>query len=105
MRTRQSTMIKSYRFFQQLTLLPFIEKIMLFGSRAKGTHDSRSDIDLAVKCPLATESDWNGVMEIIENADTLLKIDCIRFDKIQNKKFENALMEAHIVLFERRKTL
>ncbi len=34
-------------------------------------------------CPNATADDWLQVIDIIENADTLLKIDCIKFD--QNK--------------------
>lgn len=104
MRTRQLVKILSYNFLQQLITLPFVKKIILFGSRAKGSNDTRSDIDLAIECPKASALDWNCVMEIIENADTLLKIDCVRFDKIQSKRFKNAILEDQVILFERKKT-
>jgi predicted nucleotidyltransferase len=95
-----ATEISSYRFFKDLTALPFIEKIYLFGSRAKGLHEDRADIDLAILCPLASDLEWDKVLKIIEEADTLLKIDCVRYDKIKNEKFLNAIMKNHIVLYE-----
>lgn len=104
MRTRNLAKILSYNFLKQLAVLPFVKKIALFGSRAKGTHDTRSDIDLAIDCPLASAFDWNRVCEIIEDADTLLKIDCVRFDKIRNKRFKNAIIQDHVILFERGKS-
>lgn len=75
--------IANYTFIQQLTLLPYVEEIWLFGSRARGDNQERSDIDLAILCPHASAHDWLAVVDIIENADTLLKIDCVRFDTLQ----------------------
>ena len=95
--------IKKYQFFKKLCILPFIDTIYLFGSRARGDFRERSDIDLAIECPQATKKDWSQVMAIIENADTLLSIDCVRLDMLNN----NALLEeinAHkILMFERKK--
>ncbi|MCP5491978.1 MAG: nucleotidyltransferase domain-containing protein [Chlamydiales bacterium] len=59
-----------------------IDKILLFGSRARGDYRERSDIDLAIWCPNASDADWNSILEIIENANTLLKIDCVRLDSM-----------------------
>ena len=42
-------------------------------------NDEHSDIDIAIINPNITDQEWLEVMDIIENADTLLKIDCIRF--------------------------
>ncbi|MCE5294241.1 MAG: nucleotidyltransferase domain-containing protein [Chlamydiales bacterium] len=100
MRTRHFAKILSYKFFKKLATLAFVKKIILFGSRAKGTNDDRSDIDLAIDCPLATAVEWNSVMQIIENADTLLKIDCVRLDKIQSERFKNEILEDQVILFE-----
>ena len=74
--------ITKYRFINQLQNLPFVEQILLFGSRARGDNSERTDIDLAILCPSANDSDWLQVTEIIDNADTLLKIDCIRLDSL-----------------------
>lgn len=70
-----------YKFIDKLKKLSFVKEIWLFGSRARGDCQERSDIDIAIVCPNATDSDWLEVNHIIENADTLLKIDCIRLDK------------------------
>lgn len=56
-------------------------KIWLFGLRARGDHRPKSDIDLAILCPNATETDWLSVMDIIDDSDTRLKIDCVKFDQ------------------------
>jgi predicted nucleotidyltransferase len=73
-----------YRFMDQLKALPFVEAIYLYGSRARGDHSPRSDIDLAILCPYASHKDWLKVLEIIEESDTLLGIDCIRLDELKD---------------------
>ncbi|MBP9725953.1 MAG: nucleotidyltransferase domain-containing protein [Gammaproteobacteria bacterium] len=74
--------ILKYSFWQRLQQLPFVEKIVLYGSRARQDNQERSDIDIAISCPKATKIDWQKVLNIIENADTLLKIDCVRLDTL-----------------------
>ncbi len=64
--------------------MPFIDEIRLYGSRARGDHKERSDIDLAIVAPTASNEEWLKVPVIIENADTLLKVDYIRFDRLEN---------------------
>lgn len=76
--------IEKFDFIKRLAGLPFVEAIYLFGSRARQEERPRSDIDLAIDCPSATNQDWQEVMDIIENADTLLSIDCIRLDKLSD---------------------
>jgi nucleotidyltransferase substrate binding protein (TIGR01987 family) len=88
-----------YKFLEKLKTLPFIDEIWLFGSRARGDNQSRSDIDIAIICPSATNSDWLKIDEIIENSDTLLKIDCVRFDKnkISNQLYNNILKDKRVI--------
>lgn len=88
-----------YEFFKKLTSLPYVEKIYLFGSRAKGIADERADIDLAIECPRASDKNWSQVLEIIENADTLLQIDCVRLDQVKSKKFKDAILKDHKILY------
>nr|WP_232279120.1 nucleotidyltransferase [Rickettsia akari] len=49
-----------------------------------------------------TDQKWLKVMDIIENADTLLKIDCVRFEstKISRELYENILKEKKIIYFK-----
>ena len=94
--------ITDYGFFKQLEALPFIEQIWLFGSRARGDNEERSDIDIAISCPAATSEDWLKVLDIIEQADTLLKIDCVRVDDLgPNDKFTENVLKFKKIIYKK----
>lgn len=95
------TNILNYDFFNQLTSLPFIADIYLYGSRARGEERTRSDIDLAVSCPDASESQWHQVLDIIENADTLLPIDIVRLDTLPDGALKENIRKDHRVLYRK----
>lgn len=81
-----------------------MDEILLYGSRARGDHRSRSDIDLAIICPQASTQDWFHVLEIIDEGDTLLKVDCVRFDTLQNSNpLKTAILRDAVVLFKKKK--
>ena len=90
-----------YRFIEKLKKLSFIKSIYLFGSRARGDQSKTSDIDLAIDCPTAGEKDWLQIMDVIEDADTLLKIDCVRLEQANTRLKENIYREG-VKLYERR---
>ena len=73
--------LTDYHFLQEIAALDVVDAIYLFGSRARGDNRDRSDIDIAVLCPRATKKEWLSILNIVENADTLLMIDCIRLDE------------------------
>lgn len=93
--------IKNYEFYYKLRTLPFVDEIWLFGSRAKGLDLERSDIDLAILCPSATLEEWQKLRKIIDHADTLLKIDCLRFDQLQDDHLKREIEQTKTVLFKR----
>lgn len=94
-----NTDIIQYQFIDKLKALNFVEQLWLFGSRARGDNQPRSDIDMAIICPNATEEDWLQVMNIIDEADILLKIDCVKFDKdrISHELYENILKDKKVI--------
>ncbi|HEX4159326.1 MAG TPA: nucleotidyltransferase domain-containing protein [Rhizomicrobium sp.] len=69
-----------YLVAERLMPFPEIEKIVLFGSRARGDAMPRSDIDLAVACPRADAKVWSDIVEAAEEAPTLLRIDLVRME-------------------------
>ncbi|MGE4214309.1 MAG: nucleotidyltransferase domain-containing protein [Anaerotignaceae bacterium] len=75
------------------------DKIVLFGSRARGDHKQRSDIDLAVyempqeKQPLFY---WD-----IEEIPTLLKFDIVHITKDTDKVLIENIEKDGIVLYEK----
>lgn len=99
------SIITDKKFFQTLKSLDFIEKIYLFGSRAIGNHTERSDIDLAIDCPEANSTQWQTVADVIDQADTLLKIDYVRYDKINDAEFLKAINTHKVCLYQKGKDM
>lgn len=93
--------IKDYKFIKKLEILPFVEAIYLFGSRTQNKHPQFSDIDLAIVCPKATILEWQKILDIIDQADTLLKIDCIRYDSLPTGKFKQEIDKNKKIIYER----
>jgi predicted nucleotidyltransferase len=91
------TGLETYRFWRDIAALPFVDAVWLYGSRAHGNFRPRADIDLAVEAPRADARDWDRVLEIVENADTLLEIDCVRLDTV-DPDFRVRLMRDAIAL-------
>ena len=86
--------ISRYDFFRQICRLPFVAKVVLFGSRARGDHHDHSDIDLAVFCDQASDEEWRQVLDCLreDRIDTLLKVDCVHFER------SNAALKEHIMI-------
>lgn len=76
-----------------------VEKIILFGSRARGDAEDKSDIDIAIVCPGITDRAWIDLCENIENAHTLLEINVIKFDTA-GKKLQNKILQEGKILYE-----
>lgn len=94
--------IRSFQFFKDLTKLAIIEKIYLYGSRARGDHKSRSDIDLAIVCSQASDDDWYLVLDIVDAADTLLKIDCVRLDTLgDSNPLKKSIIHDGVILYQK----
>jgi predicted nucleotidyltransferase len=94
--------LPAYKFLNELKQLPSIEKIILFGSRARGTARSRSDIDLAIALhpsPQLTQR-WASVLDVIDNADTLLHIDCINLNELTSPALRHNIEKEGVVLFQ-----
>lgn len=88
---------------QALQRLPFVEALYLFGSRARGTHQPRADVDLAVWCPKATPAEWLHLLDAVEEAHTLLLIDCVRLDlEAPDSPLRANIEREKVVLFERK---
>ncbi len=59
-----------------------IEKVVIFGSRAKGNYSSGSDIDLAVKGDGISFSQLMDINVGIEDLGLLYKVDVVSYNKV-----------------------
>lgn len=85
---------------ERIRTRPAVDKIILFGSRAHGQHDERSDIDLAVLCPGADLKEWTTIWNIVDEAPTLLSIDLVRLDEA-GEDLRHEIEQEGVVLYER----
>lgn len=83
-----------------LKAFPEVERVILFGSRARGDQGFRADIDIAVECPTADIIRWSDMVDAVEEAPTLLEIDLIRLEEAPPELVANILLEGR-VLYER----
>lgn len=91
-----------YRFVERLAQLPFVQRIVLYGSRARGEERDRSDIDIAISAPTADRDDWQKVVDTVEDADTLLVIDCVRLDDLPpGDRLRRSIEADGVVLYQR----
>lgn len=73
------------------------EKIVLFGSRARGDYKERSDVDIAV---------YGNVSELFtididEKAPTLLKFDIVYMNKPVQEELRLAIEKEGVTLYEK----
>lgn len=60
---------------------PEIKEAILFGSRARNDASDRSDIDLSISAPQATERQWLEISAFLEEESlTLLPLDIVRWE-------------------------
>ena len=72
-----------------------LDKVILFGSRARGTNRERSDIDLAVSGENVLR--FEELLE--ERADTLLSFDVINLDEIASDKLRESIAREGQLLY------
>ena len=73
-----------------------IKKVILFGSRAKGTNSERSDIDIAV-----SGGDFSSfACDVEEKINTLLKFDVVNLDKNLSPDFRTEIEKYGVLIYE-----
>jgi predicted nucleotidyltransferase len=85
---------------EKLKAFPEVERIVLFGSRARGDAGVRADIDLAIACPHADAKRWSDIVDAAETAPTLLQIDLVRLEAAPSELLDQIAREGQ-VLYER----
>lgn len=75
------------------------EKIILFGSRARGDHKERSDIDLAVYG--LSKEDQSLFWSNIEDLPTLLQFDLVFVDRDTDPNLLENIEKDGVVIYEK----
>ncbi len=83
----------------RLASFPEVERVVLYGSRARGDHAPRSDIDLAIEC--SDYAAWGHIWAYLEyDAPTLLDIDATRLSSAPDE-LRRHIDRDGVMLYER----
>lgn len=82
---------------RDLAVLHGQERVVLFGSRARGDHRERSDIDLA-----CSGGDYvRFALDVDEQTPTLLEFDVVNLDAPVQDELRDAIAREGVVLYEK----
>ena len=74
-----------------------VQKVILFGSRARGTHTERSDIDIA-----GVGGDFDAFYwDIKENTHSLLMFDIVNMDESTSDDLREEIEKDGIMIYEK----
>jgi predicted nucleotidyltransferase len=76
----------------------YIEKVVIFGSRARGDNDLKSDIDLAI---YSQQSLTEFVEDIEMNTKTLLEYDFSHMNIVKDQFFIEQVNKEGIIIYEK----
>lgn len=84
-----------------LECFPDVDKAVLFGSRAKGTHKLGSDVDLAL---VGSELEWREIGKIYDALDDLplpYRFSLVRLDEKTDAEVAGHIARVGIPIFDR----
>ena len=85
------------RIVAGLKSIPEVERVYLFGSRARGDGAPRADVDIAVSCPSADEDGWLRIWDTVERTETLLFVDLVRLEEAPQALKAQILSEGKLI--------
>ncbi len=77
------------------------EKIILFGSRAKGNYNNHADFDFAVISTKPNTKKQREILEEIEEVSGLYSVDIVYLDDVE-ENFKQLVLRTGKILYERR---
>ena len=80
---------------------PEIDFILLFGSRALGDAEERSDIDICISAPSMSKKKWLEIKTMADKAKTLLWITVVNFD-CSPETLQKRNLEEGVIVYKRK---
>ncbi len=80
---------------------PAIERVLIFGSRAKGGARPGSDIDLAVIAPEMTDAEFARLWNAIDDLPLVFKVDLLHWDRLANTRLKDKIPREGCLFYAR----
>jgi len=79
-----------------------VEKVILYGSRAKGNYRPGSDIDLALFGTQLGRSTLSKLSALLDESPIPYQVDLTRWDDIENESLREHIQRAGVVFYVRK---
>lgn len=70
-----------------------IEQVLIFGSRAKGSHKPYSDIDLAVVAPKMSDLEFTKLWNELDSLELVFKLDLLHWDRLGQQNLKDSILK------------
>ena len=80
---------------------PTIEKVVLYGSRAKGTHKPGSDIDLTLYGNAISQPETNQILDELDALDLPYSIDLSVYSRLSHPQLREHIERIGVVFYAR----
>ncbi|TYP50917.1 nucleotidyltransferase domain-containing protein [Thermosediminibacter litoriperuensis] len=81
---------------------PAVQKVLLFGSRARRDFKNTSDVDLAVFSEDISEREFNLLVNEIDEIDTVLSFDVVHYEKLKKDSLRESILRDGVLVYERK---
>lgn len=78
---------------------PYIEKVVIFGSRARGTAKPSSDVDLAVIAPGMDDQEFTRLWNDLDGLPLVFQLDVLHFDRLANPSLKEKILRDGKILY------
>jgi predicted nucleotidyltransferase len=85
---------------REFQALPFVERMVLFGSRAFGDHDERSDVDLAL-LGLISRRQWIHLRERTYRYRTLYWVSIVHWNS-NPPALQRRILETGVIIYDKK---
>ncbi|KXG78808.1 hypothetical protein AN618_01460 [Fervidicola ferrireducens] len=79
-----------------------VQKVLLFGSRARGDFKKTSDVDLAIFSENITDREFSLIVDEIDEIDTPLSFDVVHFEKLKKDSLKEKILKDGVLIYERK---
>lgn len=79
---------------------PAITKVLIFGSRAKGTAKPGSDIDLAVVAPAMNTTTFNQLWNELDELPLVFKLDVLHLDTLNQTDLKTRIQAEGQIFYQ-----
>ena len=86
------------QIFDVCVVYPEVERIILYGSRARGDEGLGSDIDLAIDAPDLSSRKFALLWNAIDDLPIIFPMDIVHLQALKNKQLLDAIQHDGIVI-------